>query len=265
MIGKPRRRPALSLDLLTGDIGPALHVPADQFLGRFTRDDLRAELESAGILPHLRALGYAEAEMRFECEDLEHRLFLVDPASDVVLVDLRMADASWTHDIEALRAAGLSVLSVMAVHWLSLQHPRGSFTRERPRLPGQKHPGLGLGKSLYLRVAQWARAWGRDALLNVPEYLHNAAIYSAIFRFADPERQGWFEALTRDLAHVPVAVASAAVEEGQVIDAAGEVVAWEPGEMMAAVSEPVRAYLASPAYAEIARDAREKARFRIAA
>ncbi|HET6899115.1 MAG TPA: histone deacetylase, partial [Vicinamibacteria bacterium] len=101
-------------------------------------------------------------------------------------------------------------------------------------------------------------------LVNVPAYFHNARFYAPPFAFLHPAGQGRFEALRRDLAGVAVAEASAALEAGRVIDAAtGEPVTWAPGDMLAALSPPVREYLASPEYAGAVAAAREAHRFRL--
>ena len=62
-----------------------------------------------------------------------------------------------------------------------------------------------------------------------------------------------------------MAEASAALEEGRVVEAAtGEPVTWSAGDMLAALSPPVREYLASPDYARAVAAARDAHRFRVA-
>jgi hypothetical protein len=113
-------------------------------------------------------------------------------------------------------------------------------------------------------VLGWAEAWGKDGLVNVPAYFHNAKFYAPPFAFLAAVEQGRFEALCRDLAG-PVADASAALEAGRVVDVAtGEPVTWSPGDMLAALSPPVRAYLASPEYASAVAAARDAHHFRVA-
>jgi hypothetical protein len=80
----------------------------------------------------------------------------------VSLVDLRLAEPSAIVEEPLFKARGLRVLS-LAVRWLALQDPRGRFTPERPRLPGQRYPGLGLGKRLYERLMVWAKSGGRTS------------------------------------------------------------------------------------------------------
>jgi hypothetical protein len=99
----------------------------------------------------------------------------------------------------------------------------------------------------------------------VPAFFHNAKFYAPPFAFLDAAEQGRFEALCRDLAGCAVAEASAALESGRVVDAArGEPVTWSPGDMLAALSPPVRGYLASPEYGHAVAAARDAHHFRVA-
>jgi hypothetical protein len=255
-----RRRPFV--DLHAAEI--EIRHDGSRFL-RFDREGLRHELEQAGVLAGLRARGYGELELRIEYEAGEHRLRIEPAGSGVSLVDLRLGEAATVAEEPLLQARGLSVLSFLSIHWLSLQDPRGRFTPDRPQLPGQIHPGLGLSRPLVERVRSWALAWGKDGLLNVPEYFHNAAFYSPEFRFLSPGRQGRFEALSRDLARLHIARASAAVEAGEVVEEPpGAPLRWQPGEMVAPLSEPLRACLASDAYAAAVAAARKSVRYRLA-
>jgi hypothetical protein len=236
------------------------------FLGRLDAEALRRELAEAGILRGLAQRGYSPVSIAVSHQDNEHRLLLraAGPGEDELppLIELRCdEEALVAADVEP-RPAEFEVLSVLAIRWLGLQDPQARFTPERPRLPGQRYPGLGLVRPLILRVHDWARAWGKDALVNFPEFFHNAAFYSPLYRFVSPRRQGRFEALLRDIGGAPVAEASRAVEEGRVIeDPGGEPLRWEPGPMLVALTAPPRAWLESAAYTAAAAEAREGVRF----
>lgn len=236
------------------------------FLGRLDAAGLRRELEEAGVLEGLARRGYGPVALEISREDNEHRLLVraagAGEAEGPALIELRCdEEAVLARDLEP-RPDGFEVLSVLAIRWLALQDPAARFTPERPRLPGQRFPGLGLIRPLILRIHEWARAWGKDALVNYPEFFHNAVFYSALYRFVSPERQGRFEALQRDIGMLPIAESSRAIEEGRVVEEpAGAVLHWEGGEMIVALTDPVRAWLESPAYADAAARARDAVRF----
>jgi len=260
---KPSRRPLVSLGSL--DMGVVGAGTPGLFLGRFDAEAIRREMEDAGLLAGLAARGYPEIAIRTQVVSGEHRLELRARRGRVALLDLRLAEASSPVQEPLARKHGLDVLSLLMIRWLALQDPKGRFTRERPRLPGQQFPGLGLSKPVVLRLLYWARAWGKDALVNVPQYYHNARLYSAIFRFLSPERQGRFEALTRDLRGLHLAQASAAVDAGRVIETPGDQpFAWTPGEMVTPLTAPLSAYLDSSEYREAVAVIRDAIRFRLA-
>ena len=254
---KTRRR---FVDLQLADLGLSEDGSPDRFLGRFDEAQLRSELEATGLLAALAESGYPDVVVRSACESGEHRLRILAPRGRVPIVDLRLAEGNASFDEPLLVEKGLGLLSFLAVHWLCLQDPRGRFTRERPRLPGQRYPGLGLGPRIYDLGLRWAAAWGKDGLVNVPEYFHNAVFYSQVFRFVSARRQGRFEALARDLAGLPVGQASLAVDAGRVLEN-GAPFQWEPGEMVAPLSDALRAYFASDAWNGAVAEAREAACF----
>jgi hypothetical protein len=263
LLRKKARRRAF-IDLRPIDIGVQAPGAAPLFLGRFDEDALRHELDEAGVFAGLARRGYHDVVLRLERVEREHRLLLLPRRARVSLIDLRLAEATLLLRELTAGSGDDRVVSVLAIHWLSMQDPRAPFTKARPRLPGQRHPGLGLGRELMLRIHQWAASWGKDALVNFPEYYHNAVFYSELYRFASPPREGRFQALRRDLAALSVAEASRAVDEGRVREGLKRrPFVWETGEMLAPLSDHVRAYLESDAYRDGVAAARAASRFRL--
>lgn len=255
LFGRARRRPR---PLLTSPELDGRRL----FLGRFDEEGLRGELEREGILSGLRARGYEDVVVRTSCEDGEHRLRIRSRGGRTSLIDLRLLESTHVVQEEVTRGAGFEVLSVLRNTWLSLQDPRASFTKDRPRLPGQRWPGLGLTRSFYSLMTRWAEQWGKDAVLAAPQHFHNAVFYARAFSFLSPSEQGRFEALGRDLAPLPLAEASAAVEAGKVLDLVTKrPLLWRPGPMAAPVRERLREVFAGEGYRRAAEAAREGARF----
>ncbi len=260
---KPKRQ--APLDLAPFDLSDGL--PRDQglFLKRLDAAALRHELQAAGLLTGLESRGYAPVEIRVGRSGGDERLQVFGAGEREALVDLRVSEESRIVSGLAPRPRGIDVLSVLSIHWLEMQDPRAPFTRERPQLPGQRHPGLRLTRALILRIHDWGRAWGKDAVLNVPEYYHNAMFYSAAYRFLSAERQGRFLALRRDLAALSVPEASAAIDAGRVIElSTGRRFEWDGGEMAAPLTEPLRAYLDGPEWGAAVAQARDRHRFALA-
>jgi hypothetical protein len=258
-------RPARAsfLDLRPAGGGSRVAVRDGLFLGRLDAAALRRELEEAGILSGLARRGYASVSLRTSADGDEHRLRILAPGVAAPLVDLRAAELSAFFKEPPRLRLGLEVLSVLAIQGLVMQDPRGEFPPERPRLPGQEHPGLGLFAPVLERLRLWAEDWGKDGLLALPPHFHAAVLLGRGLRFVVPARQGRFEALRRDLGGLTLAAASWAVEEGRARDEAGAAVPWLPAEMVAPLTPDLRGYLESEAYARAAAEARDRTRFRI--
>jgi len=282
---KPRRhRPFV--DLSPAEIPFGTDPGEERFLGRFDHPHLRRELEESGILEKLAHRGYPNVAIRIDVESNLHRLRVVPHGGRVNLIDLRLSETSAV--AEDLAKQGLDVVSLLSVHWLALQDPLARFTSDKPRLPGQRYPGLGLGAVLYSKLAAWATSWGKDGLMSIPAYFHNAVLYGSVskpvteppraepagrtvgariargslFLFFSPLRQGRFEALCRDLAALTVAEASNAVESGRVLDrVSNRPFGWESAEMIAPSTSALRAYIRSNPYRQAVQKARDEARF----
>jgi hypothetical protein len=235
------------------------------FLGRLDPESLRREMEEAGVLAGLAGRGFERVQIRTTVESGEHRLRVLPVGGTTTLVDLRLAEASTLFKEPRLGRLGLEVLSFLSMNWLALQDPDRAFTPERPRLPGQDHPGLGLARAVYERLLVWAEEWGKDGLLNFPEYFHSALIYAPAFRFISAAREGRFRALRRDLGALSMSEASWAVENRRVLEEpSGAPVVWEPAEMVAPVSHDVRRYLEAADYGRAVEEAAARTRFRLA-
>src|SRR5947199_9353095 len=131
--------------------------------------------------------------------------------------------------------------AMLRIEWLLLQNPRGQFTPDHPRLPGQTHPGLGMLQDL---IALFILACDRlqlDGLLFVPSHYHIALQGRKTMRFLNPADEGVYRALEPALQGLSLSAAAEAVAAGRVIDSiSGTPFAWEPVPMTYPVSERLR-------------------------
>jgi hypothetical protein len=138
-------------------------------------------------------------------------------------------------------------LDMLNVRWIALQDPLGEFSERRPRLPGQRFPGTGMGREAYETLIGEASRSGRDGIVNFPEHFHNAFLYKN-FQFLNPDREGWFRKLQRDLAQdidaKGLAPVSWAVYLG-FLTCDGQPVRWEPRRQVFALSERLKGYFKS--------------------
>jgi hypothetical protein len=210
-------------ELTAEDLEEALGIrPQRQrlLLGFYTASGMEHALYRYGIFEQLERLGYRQFRAEFDATGMGERVRLLGEAGgeEHVLVELIL---------EKRRVLGVEVLFI---HWLSLRNPRAQFSDRRPRLPGQEVPGLGLAREAGSMVARMAVRLGLGGVAFRPAHYHTAYAARHEFAFIDPERQGRFEALVRDLAGVPLLQATLAVSEGRVsMDGAPYV--WEADEM----------------------------------
>ena len=197
-----------------------------QLLGYYTASGVEQALHRYGLFDHLERLGFRQLRAAFDAAGEGERLRILGQSGGVEHLLIEVV-------LERRRVAGVEALYV---HWLSLRNPRARFSERRPRLPGQEVPGLGLAREVGTVLAIMAARLGLGAVVFRPAHFHTAYAARHAFQFVDPERQGRFEALVRDLADVPLIEATKAVDEGRVaMD--GAPYAWEADEMVSWLRE----------------------------
>lgn len=90
-------------------------------------------------------------------------------------------------------------LQMVVIEWLRMQDPLKSFGDRTP-LPGQLHPGLGLGNDASKILCMLARNKGRDGILNLPEHFYNAYLYAqgfSLYHFLNPAFEGYFKSICK--------------------------------------------------------------------
>jgi len=192
-------------------------------LGFYTAQGMEVALHRYGIFLHLARLGYRNFRLTFDREGPGERVRLFGTteglAGEQLLIELIL---------EKRRCLGVPVLFI---HWLSLRHPRAHFSERRPRLPGQEVPGLGLADEAGTMMARMAVRLGLGGVAFRPSNFHVAYTARKGFAFVEPDRQGRFEALVRDLAGYPLAQATQLIAEGKVL-LDGAPYQWEADEMV---------------------------------
>jgi hypothetical protein len=133
-----------------------------------------------------------------------------------------------------------------------MQNPAGEFRPDRPRFPGQRYPGSGLGKTLLLELRKWCMKADRDGIMNDPEHFHNAVMYTG-FHFLDPYQEAQFNRMVldldieikkRSLAMVSWAVGTGALRLG------GMQIGWKMGEQVLPLSRKMISYFHSCRYTD---------------
>ncbi|KAJ2959686.1 hypothetical protein NQZ79_g4871 [Umbelopsis isabellina] len=95
-----------------------------------------------------------------------------------------------------LQLYGALSFSINTIEWLCLQDPAQRFTYQRPQLPGQRHPGLGLSHDVLAITIQMSLKQGRDAVCALPDHFHNALLLRKKgFWYLNPAYQAIFDSL----------------------------------------------------------------------
>ncbi len=274
---RPKRLDASSFDLGwkldDDDVMQTLveHRPAPLLFNKGPPERIMLDLERIGVLEHLRRLGYDGFSPQFAGENLfESRFSLVGEHPEVegacLLVDIR------THTGELKGDCPLTgqpvCLRAIVLDWLNLQDPARPLTVDRVALPGQTHPGLGIFRRAQRLTIGYLRETDYDVAVNVPEYFHNAVLYSRYHRFFLPERQGRFLALKRDLLSYGLGRASHALashdhEDRVVLQEDGSIVQWTPAEQMLGLSRSMQEYFRDARYTRAVTEEMERNHYRL--
>jgi len=223
-----------------GEMFPGM-APACRFLGHFTRQGVELALERLGILRQVRLRGFPNPYLELDLEHpLGHTLRLwSSPLRRELLMELRVSRN--TRVIPGMEA--------LKIEWLLLQNPRARFTHERPPLPGQEHPGLGILKDVLAALVVVCETLGLDGIYYAASHYHVAAQSREMVRFFKPEHEARCRALERALEGLPLARATREIEEGRVVDVrAGEPVRWEGFPMVLGLSDRLHDLVFSKEY-----------------
>jgi hypothetical protein len=232
-------------DQLTGKKNPTL------WLGRYTADDIRHLLEKFDILSALKAKGFAQIAIAIEPLDRfmqALKIFSGIQTVENLLAEFRLREVSFSHPHLAID----SPLRMLKLEWLMLQNPQVDFSAERPHLPGQRHPGLGLAKRVLRMLVHLAEANRLAGVVNFPEFFHNAYFYLEYFYYCNPQLKGVVLALRRDLHELSLAQLSWAIYRGCVIDAnTSEPYEWQADALIMPLDEQIKKQFHSAEYEKI--------------
>jgi acetoin utilization deacetylase AcuC-like enzyme len=227
-----------------------------RFMGAYSRQDVELQLETFGILPQLRARGFTRVRVELDAGNGQGETVRVlgeDGAPEDLLVELRARRSR----------SAVPGFELLAVEWLLLQNPRASFSPERPRLPGQQHPGLGLLKDVLGWLVLACEEHALDGVFFVAAHYHIAIQSRRLVRLLRPEDEARVRALDSALAGLGLAEASRAMAEGRVRSEAGEPFRWEPAACVVPVSPRLRERVSGAEYEEALARAAEHAAYQV--
>lgn len=217
------------------------------FLGRYTISQVYFILErkgfidfakNKGLYPILFELSWKDPftqnlKIYFKEKDEEHRL--VDLILKEQPLSFKFPDGSSKE------------FKFLFIEWICIQNPTADFTKDRPKLPGQNYPGLGLGDRLWSIFELLVRFIRVDGVMIMPKFLHNAIMYRRVFSFLNPEKEGEVRALLRDLGKYHLAIIAWASYHGCILEG-GKVFQWEAQPQIFPQRREIKDYFSSEDY-----------------
>jgi hypothetical protein len=241
----------------------------DDVLGRYNADAIRRLFDEGGVLQTLEQKGFRGLEVVVESvgRALPHALLYGWKGPERhLLLDACVGEAVVQATVFLRHAYSMErPIELAAVHWVREEDPTVVFRADRPPLPLQRHPGLGVLRLAFRVVTRMAAELGKDGVASVPKFFHDAAIFfrSRLFLFLDGEEQGRFEALARDLRQLSLRQASLALVSGAVRDEEAAAVYWTPGYQVFPLSALLTAYFHSSQYAARVNAGLNASRYRV--
>lgn len=239
----------------------------NKFMNKYTVNDVQNIIRNSAIGERLEKVGFSDWYVEFDLTDsFNHYLYLRSKRFSgkdqyigflIVRVDQNLRLKISSHSSKSIQFIenniDISSLDLLNIQWLSLQNPGATFSNKRPRLPGQRFPGSGIGRAVFIVIRRLCIINHHDGIMNIPEHFHNAVFYEG-FIFLDPVNQGAFEKMKTDLqddiekyglATVSWAIGIGALKLG------GETYKWNLGEQIFPLSRKTFTYFNSHDYTEI--------------
>ncbi|PIS29117.1 MAG: hypothetical protein COT43_04840 [Candidatus Marinimicrobia bacterium CG08_land_8_20_14_0_20_45_22] len=190
----------LSLENLVEDgrVNPASNF----FLGVFSQKGLHRIIQAFGLVDILHQTGLDNITIDIDTSDPHtHRLYTYTGAHqpENIICELVLKQGPLNLNEQDLSILPEQKPNLLQVEWLLLQNPKRDFSDERPPLPGQMHPGLGIGDRLLQILIIMTRRLRLEGMVNKPRYFHTAFMFTKGFSFVNPQSQAQIYAISKSL------------------------------------------------------------------
>ena len=175
------------------------------FLNLYDDARIRRKFEEIGLAAHLKNKGFSKLQIEISRDmNSVSYLKLYDKAlsPDNLLLEARFSETLFTPFAEFCDVVDSNkpcTFQMIVIEWLEALDPQARFTDEKPQLPGQKKPGLGALVYIKKFLKALGKEVSRDGFMKIADHIHAAIMYSDIFMFVNPARQGYLNALRRDM------------------------------------------------------------------
>ena len=230
------------------------------FLGVYSTSLIEGMFERYGVKEYLENKGIPNVSWHINMNDpYVHRFILLSERDGIKhkLIELVLQRKNLKLPLDKSRFINLEFLHV---EWLMMQNPYKPFSLNKPPLPGQKAPGLGIGMHMLQILFHLVKKTNTHGLINSPNYLHTAIFFSRAFHFLDPKVEAFMQVIKyQKLPHYSHYTLSWADEYGALQHARNHrAVNWRPSTMIAPISADAKRYFYSRDYRKKVRKIRQK-------
>ncbi|NIM91399.1 MAG: hypothetical protein GTO17_10685 [Candidatus Aminicenantes bacterium] len=236
------------------------------FLGKYSLNEVFAVLRKRSFLSDARKRKLWPLVFEMDSSEFplqRFQIFYKEKKPDNAIVDLKIKEGTFQPKKDLVISAFLKQSKFLILDWLTLQNPLQDFTPERPPLPGQKYPGLSLGKKVIDIFIYLARLTRNDGLLAYPAYFHNALLFLRYFNFLNPEKEAEVITIRKSFPEVTFKQLAWIVHLGCLKDQDDKIYAWEAEEQVYPINRTLRSYLDSKDYKKRVKEAQKDIHFRI--
>jgi len=223
------------------------------FLGKYSLNQVAAVLKKRNFFKDAQKRGLWPLEFDLDSSQYplqRFRIFYKKKSLENMIVDLKIKEGAFRLKKKFPLEFPQSPNNFLILEWLTLQNPIASFSEEKSALPGQKYPGLGLGKKVVDLFIYLARVTRTDGLLAFPAYFHNALLFMRYFYFINPEKTAEVQALRKSFLDVKFKQLAWIVHLNCVRDGQGNVYEWKAEEMVYPLNKALKSYFNSKSYKE---------------
>jgi hypothetical protein len=236
------------------------------FLGRYSLNEVIAVLNKKNFFKEaqkrkLWPLDFDLDSSEFPLQRLQ--IFYQEKKPEKMIVDLKIKEGSFYPEKKIASDFPLSEHKFLILDWLTLQNPLLNFSLEKSPLPGQKHPGLNLGKKVFDIFVYLARLSRKDGVLAFPNYFHNALLFSRYLHFLNPEKMGEVLAIKATFPDVSFKKLAWIVYLECMKDKKGRKYEWKAEEQIFPINKALINYFDSKAYKRKVRESQEHLSFEI--
>lgn len=236
------------------------------FLGKYSLNEVIAVLEKKNFLKEAKRKKLWPLDFDLDSSEFplqRFQVFYQKKKAENMIVDLKIKEGAFSPKEKLGLYFSLPEYKFLILDWLTLQNPLLNFSLEKSPLPGQKHPGLNLGKKVLDIFVYLARLTKKDGLLAFPNYFHNALLFSRYFHFLNPEKQAEIQAVKMSFPKVSFKKLAWIVYLDCMKDKNKKKYEWKAEEMVYPLNKALKNYFKSKTYKKKVKESQEHLSFEI--